>query len=116
MAIVPVHGKDIIGSLQIPTHGFGKVKQGQEVIIRLNNYPYMEFGVLKGFIKNISTIPNKDFYYAEVDSLDGMTTTYGIEIECSQSLSGTAEIITEDTRLLYRLIRPVKSLVDRWIG
>jgi len=47
----------IIGKADIPSTGIGKVKSGQTVNIKLDNYPYMEFGMIKAKIKNISLVP-----------------------------------------------------------
>ena len=78
--------------------------------IRLHNYPYMEFGMLIGVVLSISSIPSEDFYYVEVNIPNGMKTSYGIEIAFSQKMSGSAEIITDDVRLLHRVLQPIKSV------
>ncbi len=111
MTIIPSKTENIIGKLLLPVVGSGKVKIGQTVNIRLHNYPYMEFGMLEGAIQSISSIPNEDFYYVEVRFPHGMKTSYGIDITFSQKMKGTAEIVTEDIRLLYRVIQPIRSIL-----
>ena len=44
-SIIPTNDARIIGRIQIPSVGFGKVQVGQNVNIKLNGFPYMEFGV-----------------------------------------------------------------------
>ncbi len=111
MTIVSTMPDKIIGKLLLPVRGAGKVKAGQKVNIRLLNYPYMEFGVLEGVIKSISDIPNDDYYYAEVSFPDGMKTNYNIDITFSQNMQGSAEIITDDIRILNRIFQPIKSVI-----
>ncbi len=114
MTIIPHKTENIIGKLLLPVRGAGKVKKGQTVNIRLHNYPYMEFGMLVGVVHSISSIPSEGFYYVEVNIPNGMKTSYGIEIAFSQKMSGSAEIITGDIRLLHRVLKPIKSiLTDR---
>ena len=42
----------------IPSHGAGKVYEGQEVIIKLDDYPYLEYGSIEGKVTSISTLAN----------------------------------------------------------
>lgn len=111
MTIIPHEAENIIGKLLLPVRGSGKVKTGQTVNIRLHNYPYMEFGLLEGVVHSISSIPNEDFYYVEVSFPNGMKTSYGIDIVFSQKMQGSAEIITDDIRILYRILQPIKSIL-----
>lgn len=117
-SILPDGATEVIGRLEIPSAGFGKVKAGQTVQVRLNGYPYMEFGVLRGRIRSLAAVPEQVqtasgaaiVYLAEVVFPEGMTTSYGRRLPMIQQMDGTAEIITEDMRLLERFIQPVVSL------
>lgn len=109
---------EVIGRLQIPSAGFGKVKNGQTVNVKLNGYPYMEFGVLRGRIRSLSAVPEQVqtangtaiVYLAEVIFPEGMTTTYKRELPMIQQMDGTAEIITDDMQLIERFVQSVVSL------
>ncbi|MBA5629236.1 HlyD family secretion protein [Moheibacter lacus] len=90
-------------TLKMPTNNSGKVKEGQLVNIKLNNYPYEEFGVLQGKVKAISEVVNEDYYFVEASLPNGLKTTYKKEIE-PKNLIGTAEIITDDLRLTERFL------------
>ncbi len=111
MTIIPTKTDNILGKLLLPVIGAGKVKVGQRVNIRLLSYPYMEFGMLEGIVHNISSIPNENFYYVEVTFPNGMTTNYNLDISFSQNMQGSAEIVTDDIRVLYRIIQPIKSIL-----
>ncbi|MDY0143599.1 MAG: HlyD family efflux transporter periplasmic adaptor subunit, partial [Bacteroidales bacterium] len=99
----------------IPSTGIGKVKPGQTVNIKLDNYPYMEFGIIKAKIKNISLVPISTeqgiFYTAEIEINDSvLITNYNKSIPFSQNMTGIAEIITDDVRLLERFLNPLRSI------
>lgn len=104
----------ITGRLKVPSSGFGKVKEGQRVIVRLNGYPYMEFGVLSGIVSSISSVPEQVsgglVYTVTVSFPEGMETTYHRTLPFVQQMDGQAEIVTEDMRLIEQFIRPIRSL------
>lgn len=112
--VVPKINQAIIGKLIIPLAGSGKVEPGQTVNIKLDNYPYMEFGLLESTIENISKVPvtnsEMGYYTAEVKLNKGLVTNYNKELFFTQEMQGTAEIITKDRRLLERLVQPVIAI------
>jgi len=110
--IIPVEESAIIAKAIIPHSGFGKVEVGQRVNIKLNGFPYMEFGMLKGNIKSISLVPEAKGYIAEIELSEGMTTSYRENLKFIQQMDGTAEIITKEMRLITRLINPLKAFFD----
>lgn len=117
-SIVPENEARIIGRLQVSSSGFGKVSVGQAVNVKLNGFPYMEFGVLKGEISSISPIPqvfstsdgNVVAYTVEVSFPGDLKSTYGKDIPMVQQMDGSAEIITKDKRLIERFTDPIVSL------
>jgi multidrug resistance efflux pump len=101
----------ILGRCLLPVANAGKVKVGQDVEIRLDGFNYQEFGTLKGKVFNISAVPQQENYLLEVQ-LDSkqMTTSYGKTLPFRQEMSGTANIITENRRILSRIFDKVISL------
>ena len=82
-------------------------------MIRLQNFPDDEFGVLSGKVDNISQSPdNNGLYIIEVGLADKLITNYNKEIDFTQEMSGTAEIITEDLRLLERFFYQLRGLFN----
>lgn len=110
--IVPADSSNIIGKLIMPVYRSGKVKVGQKVNIRFQNYPYMEFGVVTGYVEKISIVPADNTYSVDVSFPNGLKTNYQVELPFTQKMKGNAEIITQDTRLLTRIIRPLRSLIQ----
>jgi hypothetical protein len=110
--IIPNEASAIIAKAVIPPSGFGKVEVGQRVNLKLNGFPYMEFGMLKGTIQSISLVPASQGYVAEIELTGGMTSSYRENLKFIQQMDGTAEIVTKEMRLITRLINPLKALFD----
>jgi len=92
----------------------GKIKIGQTANIKLENFPDNEFGTLKGEVKHISLLPNKDgLYLIDVSLPEKLITSYNKEIPFKQEMRGMVEIITEDLRLIERFFYQFKNLADR---
>lgn len=92
----------------------GKLRVGQKAIVRLANYPDREFGVLEGKLTNISKIPDSEgFLILEIELPKQLTTSFGVELEFQQEMVGTVEIVTEDLRLLERLLYQLRDLTRR---
>jgi len=109
--VIPDERSRIIVRANVPVSGLGRVRVGQEVNIKLSGFPYMEFGVIKGKIKSLSLVPANDVYIAEIDLVSGMRSTYKIELNFISEMTGTADIITDNSRLIFRLIKPLKSII-----
>jgi len=106
----PSYFAEVLASQQ----NFGKIKQGQEVHIALNSYQRNEFGVLKGSIENIPSVPYRDSaFLIRVQLPNGLITNYNKPIVFTNNLSGTADIITEDATLAERLLYQWRGLWRR---
>ena len=112
ISIVPLDSSNIIGKLTMPVYRSGKVKVGQKVNIRFENYPYMEFGMVTGYVEKISIVPADNTYAVDVSFPYGLKTNYQVDLPFAQKMRGNAEIITQDIRLLERIIRPLRSLIQ----
>lgn len=111
MTIIPKKSDHPFGKLTLPMQGAGKVKIGQCVNMKLTKFPYIEYGMLKGIIRTISAVPDQGNYYVEIELTNGLTTNYNIKLPFSQEVTGNADIITKDMRLLERFIGPIYSLI-----
>lgn len=113
VSVVPNDIGEVIGKMYIPSAGFGRVAVGQKVNVKLSGYPYMEFGILKGEIKNLSSVPEKEGYACEVIFPYGMRSSYKEKLKLIQQMDGTGDIITKDLRLIERFIQPIRALFDK---
>lgn len=113
-SIIPVLEKGYIGKLKASALNSGKIKEGQDVNIRLTNFPDSQYGMLSGKIKNISLTPDKDGnLWIDVSLPKKLETSYHKTIPFQQEMSGTAEIITEDLRLIERLLYQFRDIFKR---
>lgn len=112
--IVPTDSKNYIAKVKAPSQNSGKIKLNQTVNIRLANYPDREFGIIKGMIKSISLTPDKEGnLLIDVSLPNGIETSYEKKIIFQQEMSGTADIVTEDLRLIERLLYQFRDIFRR---
>ncbi len=97
----------------IPQANFGKVKPGQEVLLKFQAYPNAEWGSVRGRVGFISHIPTDSGYLAKIVLPNGLITDYNKPIQYHDGLIATAEIITADRRLLQQLYYNLYSEVSR---
>jgi multidrug resistance efflux pump len=113
-AVIPNNENGYIGKVKAPAQNSGKIKVGQKVNIRLTNYPDREFGMVNGTLKAISLTPDKDGnLLIDVSLPKGLETSYKKKIEFQQEMSGSAEIITQDLRLIERLLYQFRDIFKR---
>jgi HlyD family secretion protein len=110
MTIIPDKQEKPFGKITLAMENSGKVKTGQKVNIKLSNFPYTEFGMLTGKVKSISLVPDQGKYYVEIELANDLKTNYNKQLPFFQEMTGTAEIITEDMRLIERIIAPMRSI------
>ena len=110
-SIIPKETGNYIAKVKAPIQNSGKIKLGQKVNIKLFNYPDSEYGALSGTVASMSAIPNTaGFYLIDVSLQEKLITSYNIEIPFKTELSGTAEIITEDLRLIERFFYQLRGI------
>jgi len=113
-SIIPDAKNGYIGKVKASALNSGKIKTGQKVNIRLANFPDREFGVLKGEIRNISLVPDKDGnILLDVALPNGLQTSYKKQIMFQQEMKGSAEIVTEDLRLIERVLYQFRSIFEQ---
>jgi multidrug resistance efflux pump len=112
--IVPTDNKNYIGKVKAPAQNSGKIKVNQDVNIRLANFPDREFGIIKGKVKSISLTPDKEGnLLIDISLPNGIATSYEKKIILQQEMSGTADIVTEDLRLIERLLYQFRDIFKR---
>jgi multidrug efflux pump subunit AcrA (membrane-fusion protein) len=97
----------------IPQNNFGKIKVGEEVLLKLNAYPYREFGLIKAKLDFVSSIPTDSGFVAKVTLPNGLVTNYKKQLHYTESLSAQAEIITEDLQLSDRLFNELRAVFKK---
>ncbi len=115
LTVIPAESGSMVGKISLPTAGAGKVKIGHQVNIQFDNYPHLQYGMVKGYVSNISEVPDDNYYTVEVELPTGLRTYYDIEIEFSQNMQGQAEILTDKMRMLQRVLNPIRSAITKQV-
>lgn len=118
--IVPKKGI-IHGQVSVPSRGSGKIKRGQEVVIKLDDYPYLEYGSLKGTVSSISITTSTakvqnnemEIYLVTVDLPEDPKASFGDRLNIRPEAKGTAEIITKDRKLIERFFDNLRYILRR---
>lgn len=117
---------EIVGEVIVPSYGIGKVKIGQTANVKVNNYPYLEYGLIKGEVNSISRLSSKvkqssstgatsesSVYRVVIAFPNGLTTNFGKTLDLDFESQGTAEIITKPRRLIERLFDNLKANAEQ---
>lgn len=105
--------EDMIGWVLVPSTGYGKIQSGQRVNVRLDNYPFHEYGMLEGEVIGTSRVPQQNQYQVEVRFPNGLMTSYKRTLDFAPEMSGGAEIVTEKKRLIERIFDSFIKLLNR---
>jgi multidrug resistance efflux pump len=108
--VPPVAG--ITGKVYLPLAGAGKVQAGQRVVIRCDNYPFREYGFLRGVVQSMSLMPKDQQYLVQVSLPDGLRTTYHKSLVFQQEMHGSAGIITQNARLIERIFARLRAAFE----
>ncbi|MBI1227319.1 MAG: HlyD family efflux transporter periplasmic adaptor subunit [Bacteroidetes bacterium] len=96
----------------LPSAGAGKVKVGMTVNIRLDGFPYQEFGVLNGTVQRIAIVPSDQGYEIEITIPDDSKTSFEKSVPFRQEMQGLARIVTEKRSLLSRVLGRILAVFE----
>ena len=104
--------------VKVSNDGIGKINNEDKVIIRVNGYPYKEFGTLTSAVNSISELPEilqnangetTYLYTIKVLLPSKLLTNHKKEIMFKPNSVVTADIITKDKSILERLFETLIS-------
>ncbi len=106
ITVIPFQNSNPIGRCSVPIRNSGKLRKNQKVIIKLDNYPFAEWGTLSGTVKSISETPKKgkEINYSVYVEIPNLRTSYGKDIIFKQEMYGTATIILDEVSLIERIL------------
>jgi multidrug resistance efflux pump len=112
--VIPTSNTNLIGKALLPIARSGKVKIGQPVRIKFDNFQDNEYGTVMGVVSCISLTPFKNEqennYMVEIALSEGLKTTYKKTLPFMAEMSGEADIITDDMNLIERFFMPLRKL------
>ncbi|MGY0041097.1 hypothetical protein [Pedobacter sp. NJ-S-72] len=98
-------GKVFYGELLIPQNKLAKVKEGQDVLIKLKRYPFETYGMIAGRIKFIDPIPQQDSIFTS--RVDFNLSSLPGQIRLKKGMMADAEIIIQDVSVMQRFSRSI---------
>ncbi|MBW4440310.1 MAG: HlyD family efflux transporter periplasmic adaptor subunit [Plectolyngbya sp. WJT66-NPBG17] len=115
IAEIAPENRPIVVSAVLPNSEAGLVKVGMPVQLKFDAFPYQDFGVVPGKVKQISPDSKSDpqlgqVYRLEIE-LDRTTVTKGNQtIALKSGQTATAEIITRQRRMIDVFLDPIRQL------
>ena len=115
IAEISPQGKPLILSTLLPSHEAGFVKSGMATQIKLDAFPYQDFGVVSGKVLSVSpdSKTQKDgtqVYRVDIALDKPEIQVRGQTIALQTGQTGTAEIITRQRRIMDLLLDPIRQL------
>lgn len=110
-----------VGELFLESSGSGKISEGQDVNIVLDNFNKKEFGILKGKVASIadvsstitSTTGSQSVYKVYVNLPNGLTTSAKKKLSFRYGMQGNAEVITKNISILGRIFDTIRAAFDQ---
>lgn len=94
-------------------NGYGKIKKKDTVYIKLNDYPYKEYGELKGIVHNKSKVYHDTIYYVDIALPKGLKTNHDKLIDFSYNMPGQVEYYTNKRSILQRVFSEVQNSIEK---
>lgn len=115
MVIVPQDQLEV--EAVVPNKDIGFVHAGQEVVIKVESFPYTRYGYLTGKVKSVSfdAMENKDLglVYSAIITLDqDQLNIDGKMVRLDAGMNVSAEIKTGKRRVISYLLSPLQTKVD----
>ncbi len=110
-----------VGELFLEASGSGKIAEGQNVNIILDNFSKKEFGMLKGKVASIADVSStitsntgsQSVYKVYVNLPNGLTTTSKKKLSFRYGMQGNAEVITKDISILGRIFDTIRTAFEQ---
>jgi hemolysin D len=129
MVIVPVEG-EIVVDAQVQNRDIGFVREGQDVRVKVEAYPFTDYGIIEGRVESISrdAVPQDQAQQGGegAGKAAGGSLVYSARIRLSRNhvrvggrrqprgpgRAGQAEILTGRRRIIQYLLSPISQAVD----
>ncbi|MDP1972565.1 MAG: HlyD family efflux transporter periplasmic adaptor subunit [Sediminibacterium sp.] len=97
---------------RLPIFKSGKIKVGQKILIKLHEYPYEEFGMLRGEVQALTNVSLDSAYVVQLKLYNGLHTTRNKTINFRPEITGNVDIVTNDKNILQRIFESIYAKVN----
>lgn len=108
MFIITPEAHQSIGRMSIPESNTAELQKGKLVRVKLNKYPFKDWGVLEGEVLSVTNVPIDGQYRVKVGFPGGFVTTYGRKLAYTNQLEGKAEIILQERSFFDRIFTQIR--------
>ena len=98
----------LLARMSVTAGGAGKIKPGQTARIRLDDYPYKEFGLVVGTVQSVSMVARDGAHLVLIDLQYPLVTSFHRPVQFKQEMTGQAHIVTENMRLIGRILYEIR--------
>lgn len=119
MTLVPAQS-ELVVEARLPNKDIGFVRKGQDVKIKLDSFPFQDYGIVKGTVEEVESHPREDaklasYYRVIVHPERTWVIARGQRIPFTSGMALKAEIATRYRTVLSIFLEPIKSLKEtRW--
>ena len=116
-SIVPMEGTGrVIAKAALAATGHGKVEEEMDVHLRLDAYPYKEFGMIIGKVESIGLAPQNNpdgstSYELIISLPDPLISSYGDTLSFRQEMESSITVITEKRTFLSRIFDNIWDII-----
>lgn len=102
--VIPGTAGDMVGRMSVDVNESAAIEEGQRVLVSFAGYDNLRYGSVPGVVASKGEIPRNRKLLVEVRFPEGLVTTKGYPMEQNPLIIGTGSILTEEQRLLSRLL------------
>jgi multidrug resistance efflux pump len=106
-------GSGYYGEMMVGQYNFGKIKMGQEVIVKFPSYPFQEFGTVRGQIAHISDVAKDSTYLVKVNFPNGLKTSSKKDLPFKNGMTAGGEIVTDNLKLMEKFFYDIRKSLKR---
>lgn len=112
LTILPPDNQELFAYGSYHVEKAGTISVGDKAIIKLDAYPYREYGSIDGHIEEISDFPIEGKYSIKIKLPQRLNTGFKKNIQFKQRLTGNAELISNNRSLLSRIFYNFKYPIE----
>ncbi|QPH39222.1 HlyD family secretion protein [Pedobacter endophyticus] len=103
---------DFFGEVQIPQYNMGKIHIGVRTLVKLQSYPFEQYGMIRGKLTYLSDAAYRDSVFIAKVSFDKIENKESMhKIVLKNGMLAEAMIITEESSLLQRFFRNITKMI-----
>jgi multidrug resistance efflux pump len=104
---------NFFGEVYIPQDNMGKIKKGQQALVKMRSFPFEQYGLIRGSVDYISDVAFKDsVFIAKISFNKFENKDPEHKIILKNGMQADVEIITEKSSVLRRFTRNITKMLD----